>query len=382
MYNNESAKTQLNWILDRIGFRLEITETQRKLAEERYNAVGKWLAAEGSSLAKFKPVIYPQGSLRIDTTTKPIKYEEYDLDLVCELQIDWRKISPKELHKTVYDRICLNEIYKKITEPKKRCIRINYANEFHLDILPACPDLQSCATCIWVPDRKMNGGNGGWSASNPKGYANWFEKIAEQYEKLLLEKRIEPLPKPVPSDHKAPLKRAVQLLKRWRDIEFQNLDELAPVSIVLTTLAGHLYRNDSLLLDAFTNIVNGIVELIERTEKPIIVYNPTNVKEILSEKWLEKPEAYKLFKQKIAALKVKWHDIISNKTGLSTISQALKDLFGETVVNQAIRDFNDLIIAAKREAGQLGIHGATGSLSSLSSSTILVPNNTFHGNAF
>ncbi|MCI0619250.1 nucleotidyltransferase, partial [bacterium] len=304
MYNNESAKAQLTWILDRIGFRLEITETQRKLAEERYNAVGKWLAAEGSSLAEFKPVIYPQGSLRIGTTTKPIKHEEYDLDLVCELQIDWNSIHPLNLLKMVFERIRSNKLYESIVERKKRCVRLNYADDFHLDILSACLDLKTCGTCVKVPDRKMNGGNGGWSASNPKGNANWFEKIAEQYEKLLLEKRIEPLPKPEPSVQKPPLKRAVQLLKRWRDIEFQNLDEFAPVSIVLTTLAGHLYHNDSFLLDAFTNIVDGIVELIERTEKPIIVYNPTNAKEILSEKWHEKPEAYKLFKQKITALKL------------------------------------------------------------------------------
>ena len=34
--------------------------------------------------------IYPQGSLSISTTVKPLSKQEYDLDLVCEINQSWQ----------------------------------------------------------------------------------------------------------------------------------------------------------------------------------------------------------------------------------------------------------------------------------------------------
>lgn len=378
MYISNSSKDQLNRLLEIICFRLELSPTQRELAEVRYKAVGNWLAAEDSILGRFKPVIYPQGSLRIGTTTKPIKQEEYDLDLVCELQINKNSIHPSDLLKIIYARICLNKKYEQKVELKNRCVRLKYANEFHLDILPAIPDLQACHTCVWVPDRKMNGG---WSASNPKGYANWFEKIAERYEKVLIEKRIEPLPEPEPNNHKPPLKRAIQLLKRRRDIAFEKDEELAPVSIVLTTLSAELYRNEASVVETFTTIINGLVSLIRANTDPLYVWNPTNRKELLSEKWIERPEAFALFKKRVFALQTQWSDLLSSR-GLGTIARILQELFGENVVNQALKDFDEDGIAAARASGKLGMQPATGILSTSAAAKIIVPRNTFHGKIF
>jgi hypothetical protein len=84
---------QLDEILALIGATLEITATQREAAEQHYLAIAKWLGGvEDAPFRLWEPQIYPQGSLRLGTTVKPLSDGEYDLDLVYELQMDYTKI--------------------------------------------------------------------------------------------------------------------------------------------------------------------------------------------------------------------------------------------------------------------------------------------------
>jgi hypothetical protein len=59
MFITESFNDQLDDLLIRICEKLQISETQHKEAEKRYNAVGKWLAQDEDTLSKYNPVIYP-----------------------------------------------------------------------------------------------------------------------------------------------------------------------------------------------------------------------------------------------------------------------------------------------------------------------------------
>src|SRR6266550_5570474 len=112
MFFTESFSLQLDDLLDRIGEKLEISPTQHRLAEERYKTIGQWLEANESLLAPFNPVIYPQGSLRIGTTVRPRGRQEYDLDLVCRLLINWCSIAnPVTLLDAVEHRLRQHDIY-------------------------------------------------------------------------------------------------------------------------------------------------------------------------------------------------------------------------------------------------------------------------------
>src|SRR4030042_7011506 len=208
---------QLDDLLDRVCERLQISSSQQKQAEERYAAVGKWLSDDKSILSLIDPQIYPQGSLRIGTTVKPLKECEYDLDIVCELGLEWTRCDPIKVLDTIEARLKENSIYSPLIKRKNRCIRLDYANEFHLDILPACPDSQKNKGCVKVPDRNDRV----WKDSNPRGYAEWFEGRSRQFE-TMLKAAVEPLPPNEPANDKPPLKRVVQLMKRFRDISFQN----------------------------------------------------------------------------------------------------------------------------------------------------------------
>jgi hypothetical protein len=82
-----SSIPQLDRLLDRIGVKLQISSTAYNLADERYHSVSAWLNDEKSPLKIYRPRIYPQGSINLGTTTKPVGEAEYDLDFVCEFQI-------------------------------------------------------------------------------------------------------------------------------------------------------------------------------------------------------------------------------------------------------------------------------------------------------
>jgi hypothetical protein len=53
-------------------------------------------------------------------------------------------------------------------------------------------------------------------------------------------------PEDVPTyELKTPLQRAIQLLKRHRDVMFVDNLDVAPISMILTNLAGHAYGGEA-----------------------------------------------------------------------------------------------------------------------------------------
>ena len=235
-----SLSSELNYLLGEVAEAVQLTPTQYLAAEARYKAVGEWLGAEGSPLEAFAPVVYAQGSMALQTTVRPHGEVEHDLDLVC--QVHDTKLTAMGLYWAVRDRLMAHEKYRKMLKEKKRCVSLEYAGEFHLDIVPATPDPDRGGTCILVPDKDLEH----WTPSNPLGYVSWFKKRSVQ---LLLEKMakadVKPLPAQVDVEAKAPLAVGVQLLKRARDVMFDG-DDSAPRSILVdhtrrAPLLGHTF---------------------------------------------------------------------------------------------------------------------------------------------
>ena len=97
---------QASPLLEAIADALDIPENHYERAVKRYESIGKWLKREESIVACYMPTIYPQGSFLLGTVTKPISdAEEYDIDLVCELNLQKTKISQKHLKKLVGQEI-------------------------------------------------------------------------------------------------------------------------------------------------------------------------------------------------------------------------------------------------------------------------------------
>jgi hypothetical protein len=110
----ESHTSTLDDLLVRVCEEVQLSNTEYDLARSRYETIGKWLDADGSALAPFRPDIYPQGSIAIHTAIKPFIGKEYDVDLVCEfrsLRQDTVK-DPIALLDAVEGRLAQNELYR------------------------------------------------------------------------------------------------------------------------------------------------------------------------------------------------------------------------------------------------------------------------------
>ena len=196
------------------------------------------------------------------------------------------------LIQTLYSFLRTNSTYRPMTSLKNRCVRLEYADEFYMDVLPACRNSAVGGTCVKVPDRNLKG----WSDSNPLGYIEWFKRRS----RMLLVGRMFDKAAAVPEQQavgeKRPLELVVQLIKRWRDLYYAGGNpDLAPISIVLATLAGQAYNGEQSVSKALTCVLGGIVRYIDDARGRagrLHVPNPSNEKESLSERWDANPSAY------------------------------------------------------------------------------------------
>jgi len=334
--------SHVEWLdrhLARICVLSELTATQYRNAEDKYRAVGDWLAFPGTALAPFLPEIYPQGSMAHGTTVRPYNsLHEYDLDLVCQLHYCGHE-DPVRVYERVYARLAQHETYRQMLERKKRCLRLNYAGAFHLDILPACPNGNLLPGSILVPDCKLEC----WKHSNPKGLAAWFLESCKRREQVAQERlfkaSVEPLPSPVPSEFKYPLQRVIQLMKRHRDIFFAGGRDIAR-SVILTTLAGHCYRGERSLSRALASILDSIHTQLAACPRVPIIVNPVHRGENFADTWDQ--EKYDRFRAYIANFRRLFGSVLrlqegAMRKGMEASADPLGKLFGAERVKDAIR---------------------------------------------
>lgn len=291
---------------------LDIPASYYRLAAERYASLSEWLHRPESAVARHRPAVYPQGSFRYGTVIPPLfKADEYDLDMVTELLLLTKTHkSQKELKALLGDEIKAYAEAKKFKRPpeeKNRCWRLDYADtvKFHMDILPAIPDDEAfqrrlvefgvpaelAALAIAITDKrhaKYAVVDQDWPRSNPRGFAAWFEgrmrAQAQARIKDLLTRRVYATADDIPTwEWKTLLQRVIQILKRHRDVMFRENGDLAPISMILTTLSAHAYEGESDLFDALTNVLERMPNFVR--QKAPRIPNPVNPAEDFADRW-------------------------------------------------------------------------------------------------
>ncbi len=362
----------LDQLLYEICEELQLTKPRHELAVERYNTLNRLLEGKESPFRYFRPEIYPQGSMALGTTVRPIE-GPHDLDFVLQLYAEHARVDPMKLIRALYDFLQQHDRYRPMTSLKKRCVRVEYADEFYMDILPACRDSAAGGTCIRVPDREVKG----WSESNPRGYIAWFE---DRSRVLLVERMLEkaePIPDQEAVGEKSTLQLVVQLVKRWRDLCYADAPETAPISILLTTVAAHAYRGEPSVATALTSVLDGIVGFIEASRRAgeghLRVPNPSHHAEDLSERWDSNPGAYQAFEEGIRNFRGRWSQL-SGRGG--NVNAELESLFGETVTTVLRKRATRL--QEERNAGRLGVTSA-GIITSRAAANVSIRPNSFYG---
>lgn len=316
----------LNQVLEDLAASLDIPPQFAEQAISTYEDVAEWLGQEDSPLRDYSPKIYPQGSFRLGTIIKPVEPSAgFDVDLVCRLEIKKERTTQADLKKGVGARIRDSDEFRQLLHERRRCWTIDYPNQFHLDVLPAIPDLESGGQSVLITDTDLRN----WQHSNPIAYSEWF---FERMRKTLTEARalmaksagvnIEDIPE---WRVRTPLQRAIQLLKRHRDVHFEHDDELRPISIIITTLAASAYDGEGDIEGALIKLVRKMPEHIENRNGRWWVSNPAHAEENFADKWNESPERRKAF---LSWLNQIFNDIVP--TTIAKSAQQRKDRLDES----------------------------------------------------
>ena len=374
-------------VIDRIIADLELTQTQYEDATESYNAVADVLKKMHPEL---RPSIFPQGSMRLGTTVRPIQGDRFDLDMVCWLSVSGKIHTPDQVFNHVWDVLGQHATYRQMRVKKNRCIRIEYAPErkFYLDVTPAVPDWAQ-TDLLYVPDCERKK----WCSSHPKAFCDdFFKKVAKilptirpdilianakSVRFLNASAYVEPMPE-FGAFEKTPLQRIVQMLKRDRDVYFQEDAAHRPSSILLTTIITQSYS--SLMDQSFRDLLEFVVRVVEKLHEFIYVsgepgarkfhvINPVNSQENFAEGWNE--EHYKRFRIWHGRVTASLQSLQKSKgLGQDVMFNRLSESFGKDNVVRAARAFG-ADTSALHEASKLRIAGgAVGSVGAVVPKTI------------
>jgi hypothetical protein len=359
---------------------LDIPAELERHARWRYMDIGTHLNRHGDSRGGVDWNVYPQGSFLLGTVVSPAFAEgEYDIDLVCLRMIEKTSTTQDGLKQEVGSAlggyvqldggVILDEGGRCWTLAEKRL-------HFHADVLPAIPDAGGSKTAILLTDRELIR----WLKSDPIRYAAWFrnrmkEEFAARIAKMaeIRKSTVEEIPE---SEVKTTLQRSVQVLKRHRDIYFQEDAKAAPPSILITTLAAHAYRGDQNLFEAVAMMAETMPRYIERGLNGWIVSNPVQPEENFADKWRTDPERQRKFMAWVETLK-RDLDEFRQIRGIPLVSERMSKSFGEVVRKSAERlgaGYRDL-----RETGKLSMGIGTGILSSSNTGSRPVPRHGFYG---
>lgn len=197
-------------------------------------------------LKKPQPEFFQQGSFSFKTTVNPI-CGEYDVDDGVYLQgldDDFQdKLEPKTVHEWIADAV--KEATKNDTVDKPSCVRLVYANDYHIDF-----------PIYGVKDDKYylaNTKSKSWIENDLKGFNEWFydrlDKTSEQ------------------------MRRNIIYLKGWADFNgCSNITGILISVLVGQNQASKDDRDDESLYETVRNIVC-FLKLYREVKMPVVPYD-------------------------------------------------------------------------------------------------------------
>ena len=291
---------------DFLADEVDLNKTRLDTLNRSSSAVDTFLSSNLDAYEKTER----QGSYGLKTIIKPVGTREYDADMLLYMAYDEEK-EPKDYINEVYNCLRENDTYKDKVHRRTRCVYINYAGDFHLDLVP-CITQQNWLTQeeeYFICNNKENE----FETTDGTGYRDWFnEKTRITHGNL---------------------KRVTRLLKFLRD----HKGNFSVKSILLTTLIGNsVYASDEggedfkdipIALKTISNRINSFLQ--DNALMPEIC-NPVLEGESFTRHWDQKKyshfrEMFDLYNSKINEA----FDATDHNTSVRKWRELFGDNFGE-----------------------------------------------------
>ncbi len=288
---------------DFVSNKVELNPDRIKTAKSKLDTIKTFL--ENSD--KYRDLIIdltPQGSYRQDTIIKPVtENNEFDVDALFLLK-EIVDLEPKDYISNLKALFKESERYENIVDSngKTRCVTLNYAGDFHMDIVPCIKQGESYFI--------MNKNDNVLEQTDADGYAEWFEE-----KNIITEGK---------------LVTVIKLIKYLRDIK-QNF---SVKSVLITTLLGmQVYNDDDVSLysdipTALKTLINRLNNFLQSNTSTPIIINPVLSSENFNRHWDKYPGQYFNFKDKIKIYTEKINEALDKEELINSIKK-LQEVFGD-----------------------------------------------------
>ena len=241
-----------------------------------------------------------QGSYALGTTIRPVKdTDEYDVDRLVYLEYDSTK-DPKDYIDDVYRCLKANGNYSDKVQKNTRCVTVNYAGEFKIDVVPCITYNGNHFIC----NRKTNE----YEVTDGTGFRDWFNE----------KNRIT----------NGNLKLVTRLLKYLRD----HKKTFTAPSVLLTTLIGnmvHDWEGDTdfkTIPDALLTVISRMGDFLRSRPTMPEIRNPALPSETFTRHWDQ--AKYSHFRDMVSSYARRIKEAYSDEDEQSSVRK-WRDLFGD-----------------------------------------------------
>ena len=350
-------------LLADMAIRVQLSQTDYNKAVQRYQTVNNWIERDESPLKDRVELFYPQGSMAIGATiASKLRTDEFDIDVVAQLDLP-DHILPQKVLDLLYEAIRgkPGSRYYEMAERRTRCVTVHYEDYMHLDATPALRMKGTLERQSWIfhhrpeaphePSYRL--------IANPYGFAEWFkantppdrdfadifEKRAEEYERTRIsaEADSDPIPPQEPPFRKSKAVIVLQLLKHWRNVQYDSRSGRRPPSIMIAKLVADAANHTDRLVDELLHQVKHILSVFQEAHAQgqlVHIVNPVCADDVLTDRWPESRQDQAIFIRDLEDLIQKVEQLIAG-CDLAKMQEIMVSLFGESPAKEVVRAFNE-----------------------------------------
>lgn len=347
-----------NDLLMDVAKRVQLSPTKHAQAVAHFEALCSWIDREGSPLEGLVVRCYPSGSFGIGAAVaSKVKKDQHDVDVVVEVDVPAN--TPPA---TVLDRLfaAINgesgSRYNGKVERNSRCVTVTYDDGVTVDLMPISRFPTGPERAGNLFHHRPETGEAFHKEVNPFAFKEEFNRQVQEdptfakafrgRHRVLLEKaETEPLDDHVALEEKSARVVALQLLKRFRDVQFRSGQRTTlrkPPSVVMAAIALELPTAKPSLVDELIDQAEHLRNRLwaaEAAGELLEVRNPAHNADVFTDRWPATRSDQRLFAGDLDILVSRLKLLVEEVLSPTRIKAELEQLFGETAAEFAVKSF-------------------------------------------